>query len=289
MTPQIDSTGPEVIGPYKVHPVASLFPLMEGEAFEELKQSLRDYGQQEPIVVHNGVLIDGVVHDNVLLDGRNRERACLELGIEPRIVPYTGKIPIEDFILNANLHRRHLTDDQRIMIVTGALRIKEAEAAKARQIEGGKRGKEGGRGHRKTLAANSTQGFRAPTTTQKIAAAANGTDHQARQALAVAQHAPELVDEVKTGRIPLKDAVKQIPPKPQAAETVSAEQDRYDRAYRKAERAFDYLLSVVKECPLGWERKQWAWKARDLAANVSEVAWDLADPEEADAEDEENN
>jgi ParB-like chromosome segregation protein Spo0J len=57
--------GEERIGKYRVHPVASMFPLLEGEEFEDLVESIRAYGQKIPITVHEGLL----------LDGRNRDRA----------------------------------------------------------------------------------------------------------------------------------------------------------------------------------------------------------------------
>jgi ParB-like chromosome segregation protein Spo0J len=203
----------ERIGKYKVHPVARLFPLLQGEEFEELKKSTREQGLHYPIVV----TVDGI-----LLDGRNRLRACLELGKEPGVQSYRDDYTdLEDFILAANLFRRHLTDDQRVMIAADVLRIKEQRAAKKRQQEAGKHGAAGGRGHRKTLTANSTQGFRAPTTVQKIAAAAKGTEHQARQAVAVANHAPELAEEVKRGTIPLREAAQQVAEQRTALQTTA--------------------------------------------------------------------
>jgi ParB-like chromosome segregation protein Spo0J len=69
----MDQLEEERIGNYRVHPVASLFPLLEGQEFEELCEDIESVGQKVPIVVHEGML----------LDGRNRLRACLKLGIEP--------------------------------------------------------------------------------------------------------------------------------------------------------------------------------------------------------------
>lgn len=41
----------EVIGGYKVHPAASLFPLLEGEDFTDLVESIKTYGLMHPIIV----------------------------------------------------------------------------------------------------------------------------------------------------------------------------------------------------------------------------------------------
>ena len=237
MSPQPNtSPAPEVIGDYTVHPVASMFPLLEGKDYEELKQSIKEHGQIEPII------IDEWKEDCLLLDGRNRLRACLELKIDPWIIesPFKkqAKVPPAEFILAQNLFRRHLTDDQRMMIAAAILHRKEREEAEARQREAGKHGSKGGRGKKaaKTHAANSTQGFREPTASEKIAAAAKGTDYQARQALAVIEAAPELAEPVKQGKMALKDAAAEAhtrkaektgakvppPPKPAAPPDVTS-------------------------------------------------------------------
>ena len=59
----------EVIYGYKVHPAASLFPLLEGDEFESLVLSIQTLGLINPIILHNGMLIDG----------RNRLRAVEHL------------------------------------------------------------------------------------------------------------------------------------------------------------------------------------------------------------------
>ena len=192
--PELEASvsAPEIIGGFKVHEIAALFPMLTGAARDELKQSLMQHGQQQPIVVKDGLLVDG----------RNRLEILLELGEEPVIQEYVGLLAIEDYILIQNLHRRHLSDPQRLVITTKAMLWKETKAAQTRQQEGGKRH---GRGRRKA-AANSTQPIRQPTVSEKIAAAAKTTDYQARQAVAVARHAPEFLEQVATGNMPLRVA-----------------------------------------------------------------------------------
>jgi ParB-like chromosome segregation protein Spo0J len=199
MSPQTNIvTPPEVIGTYPVHQTASLFPLLESDAYQDLKKSIEQHGQQEPIVLKDGVLIDG----------RNRLKVLLDLGRQPVVREYDSSLAVEEYILVQNLWRRHLSDDQRTMIVTQVMLRKETEAAAARKQEARKRGGEGGRGNKKTVAVNSTQRFRERTVTEKIAATAKGTDYEARQAVAVIKHAPELVEPVKKGAMPLKEAAR---------------------------------------------------------------------------------
>jgi hypothetical protein len=88
-----------------VHPAAELFPLMSGEAFADLVDDIRENGLNMSIVR---------AEDGAILDGRNRLLACLESGIEPRYVVYTGNP--WTFVISTNLHRRHLTDGQRAII-----------------------------------------------------------------------------------------------------------------------------------------------------------------------------
>lgn len=87
------------------HPYANLFPLLQGSEYEALKRDIGRYGQQEDIV-----LLDGLI-----LDGRNRYRVCLELDIEPSTRPFTDGDPLA-YVLSVNLIRRHLSTAQRAMI-----------------------------------------------------------------------------------------------------------------------------------------------------------------------------
>ena len=90
---------------YPFHPLADLFPLIEGHEFEELVASIRDHGLRDAIT-----LCDGSI-----LDGRNRYRACQEAGIEPRFEEFTGT-DIHAFVADKNLHRRNLTASQRALV-----------------------------------------------------------------------------------------------------------------------------------------------------------------------------
>jgi hypothetical protein len=86
------------------HPLAELFPLMEGEEFDALVADIKANGLCEPIT-----LLDGKI-----LDGRNRYRACLAAGVEPDIIKGDGAIDDPAaYVISANIRRRHLSAEQR--------------------------------------------------------------------------------------------------------------------------------------------------------------------------------
>jgi len=92
------------------HPLANIFPLLEGEEFAALVEDIKTHGLREPITVFEGMI----------LDGRNRYRACLEAGIEPTFTPYLGDDP-RAYVFSANVHRRHLTSEQKRDIIAKLL------------------------------------------------------------------------------------------------------------------------------------------------------------------------
>ena len=66
-------------------------------------------------------LAHAIVRDvGMILDGRNRLAACEIAGVEPRFEEYTGDDPVA-YVISANIHRRHLTTDQKREVIAKLL------------------------------------------------------------------------------------------------------------------------------------------------------------------------
>lgn len=101
------------------HKFADIFPMIEGNELEVLKNDIKEHGLIEPIVLFEGKI----------LDGRNRFKACKEMGIEPKFEHYKGDKPLE-FVISMNLKRRHLTQSQAGVIALSIMPLLEEEARK---------------------------------------------------------------------------------------------------------------------------------------------------------------
>jgi hypothetical protein len=104
------ATAPAQAHAYAFHPLADIFPLIEGREFDELVADIKGNGLHECIVVL----------DDQILDGRNRYRACIAAGEQPLFVPYRGDDPAA-YVVSMNVARRHLTQEQKRELVAKLL------------------------------------------------------------------------------------------------------------------------------------------------------------------------
>jgi hypothetical protein len=170
-----------------LHPLCELFPRMDGADFEALKADIRANGLHQPIVFHEGQI----------LDGGNRYRACVELGITPAAVEYAGTDPL-GFVFSANARRRHLTPGQYAAIVASAQNWELA------QTYGGDR--------------RTGQGATLPLASVADRAAQSGASERTQKmADKLAKAAPELARKVAHGEVSLPQAVRQVEKKPEPA------------------------------------------------------------------------
>jgi hypothetical protein len=128
------SSIPEPAPEFKFHPLADIFPLMEGEEFDALVADIKANGLREKIVLYEGMI----------LDGRNRYRAALQAGLikldhDRRHCPiaYYADKHFDDpaaYVISANIHCRHLTAEQKRELI--AKLIKAQPEKSDRQIAG---------------------------------------------------------------------------------------------------------------------------------------------------------
>jgi ParB-like chromosome segregation protein Spo0J len=111
---------------YIPHPLANMFPMIEGAEFENLRADIAANGIHQAITLFQGQI----------LDGRNRYKAAKEAG--HRFVPenfkeFSGTLAeAEAFVISTNVHRRHLNNKQKQDFIQEM--IKRYPAATNRQI-----------------------------------------------------------------------------------------------------------------------------------------------------------
>jgi ParB-like chromosome segregation protein Spo0J len=150
--------------------LSDLFPLLDEGALDDLAEDIREHGLREPIVMHEGKI----------LDGRNRYLACQRAKVKPEYREFLGSDPLS-YVISVNLHRRHLDERQRAMV-----------AAKIAKLQQGQR-------QRGQLASLPTQA--------QAARLLNVSRRSVKRAAKVQAHGtPELVDAVKQGKISLARA-----------------------------------------------------------------------------------
>ena len=111
----------EYIDGIPVHPYAATYPMMSEGDLQALADDIKANGQREPIVLAH---VDGIHSKQVvLIDGRNRHAACQLAGVKPEFrTDYLVSGPqIPALIDSLNLHRRHLTPEQKRERIKAAL------------------------------------------------------------------------------------------------------------------------------------------------------------------------
>lgn len=106
------------------HDLANIFPLMQGEEFDGLVQSIKE----------NGLLVPIVMHEGLVLDGRNRWLACKKAGVELRDETFSGG-DLLTFVLEINAKRRNQTQSQRAMIAAKLMNAPPHRAKKSATLQ----------------------------------------------------------------------------------------------------------------------------------------------------------
>ena len=251
-----------------------MIPKATTEEFTALYEDIREHGLLEPIVTYEGKI----------LDGRTRYNACMQAEIEPKFVEWDGRgdSPL-NFVLSENLHRRHLTPSQKAAITLEYKRLISKEQGKpALKEAGSKGGKASGEARRpKPFASLQNASRRVREAERKYNRDANtarrtGEKPPSRKAVnatvAAAQKAgvssryvseveaiykarPELVDQIREGKMTVQEAKRQIaPPK------VESSIDKAEKMFKLAKNTLgsEGLKHLTKKLNehLGWIAKE---------------------------------
>ncbi len=164
------------------HKISEIFPLMEGAEFESLVEDIKEQGLLEPICLY----------ESKILDGRNRYRACEKAGVEPRFTEWVEGKPVE-FVISKNLKRRHLNESQRAVIASSLANMPQ-----------------GGRTDLPPIGGRLSQ--------TEVAKLLNISERTVQRVKAVERDAPELLSQIKSGKITVNEAEKKIKTKKRAQE-----------------------------------------------------------------------
>jgi len=104
------------------HPLANLFPLIEGDDFAALTADIKTRGLHDIIDIYQGKI----------LDGRNRYRALVAAGIDIEKRHFRAFHPEFygdplDYVIAKNLKRRHLNESQRAMVADKLATMRQGE------------------------------------------------------------------------------------------------------------------------------------------------------------------
>jgi hypothetical protein len=181
------------------HPLADLFPLIEGVEFAAFVEVIKEHGQSEPAVLHEGKI----------LDGRNRALACKKLGIELLTREWAGEggTPL-NFVICRNLHRRHMSTSQRAMVAAKLLPLLQEQAKERMQ-----------RGKKTDPSPNLGQGQTGKATEQAAAVLQVGRGSVESAAKVLRDGTPELASAVQSGKVSVSKAkdISELPAAEQVA------------------------------------------------------------------------
>lgn len=226
---------------YQFHEVASIFPMMSEDEFEDLKRDIAQNGLKEPIWLY----------EDKIIDGRNRYNACRAVEVKPSFRKWEGGSSLVSFVVALNLNRRHLDASARAFVGYKIKPLYEKEAAERRR------------------ATQNNDAAKAIPDTEKVSA--SGDKGESRIKASKAAHtnqvymgyietlhrdAPDLYEAAESRSITLKDAMKELECRRKAA--------RLQALHRKASTA-----------PKNETLQVWHGDFRKLSARIADNSVDL--------------
>lgn len=187
-------------------------PLAEDER-AKLESSIVEAGKcRDPLVLWNGILIDG--HNRFEIATRHR------LPFTTTTIDLPDRLAVTIWIRWNQLGRRNLTDDQRAIIAEDLI---EDLAKQSKHARATKAGKLGGRGNKRENSRDTASRKLSDKTSQrtKVSRRARVSERKVRQARAIKQRAPELIDQIISGEKTLAEATRAIRPAVRAEKLAS--------------------------------------------------------------------
>lgn len=171
------------------HEIANILPMEKG-SLSSLAEDIAKNGQQIPIELYEGKI----------LDGRRRWQACNMAGVAPKTVEVNPDDPV-GYVKSLNVHRRHLTPSQ-LSMVAARFRDYYDRQAKERMAEGG--------GDKKSGVENLPHPIEGTCKARDAAGKEFGVsgksvDHATK---VLEKGVPELIEAVDEGRIAVSTAAK---------------------------------------------------------------------------------
>lgn len=166
----------------KFHPLCEAFPVMPQSELQDLADDIKANGQQEPIKVFEGQI----------LDGRNRYLACELAGVAPKLETIKKIGDAVALVRSLNLYRRHLNESQRAMLGAELLAMNGADELETKVSES-------------RLSTDDAE----PPSREKVAELVNTSGPTLKRAIKVAKKGSKpLKRAVKAGRISVSKAAK---------------------------------------------------------------------------------
>lgn len=189
---------------YKNHALADLFPVLSPAEMTEFVKDIKAAGLLSPIVIFEGQI----------LDGRHRYEACQIVGIEPRFEQWDGADPLE-YVLSANLARRHLTVGQRAIL-----------ADKVANLKPGDNQHSVSKPSEKPANTQNEVGGIPPTSRKSAAERVGASKDSVKVAHKIVAASPELAKQVEAGTMSLNKAEKMVDAAKQAAPVEAVQTDK---------------------------------------------------------------
>jgi ParB-like chromosome segregation protein Spo0J len=240
----------------------ALIPPLHPDELAGLREAIRREGCRDPITIWR--------EEDVILDGHHRFDICQEFGIPYPIsaLSFAGREAAMLWMLEHQVHRRNLIDDQRVIIAKEIIE-------RRKKIYMSERGKKGGRPRKdrsdKNLSVNATDKFTdssAPKqdTRATVAAELKVSERDIRKARAIEkavteakgkEAAQQVMDDIKAGKTTINQARRKARRTPRKAiggpvatttpTTIAREEVPDDADDPTADGLFDGKLSLTRE------------------------------------------